>query len=85
MIVFLHILHFFNKKAHSFIKLYSNSDSKLRLNIKNISAQISFKNIQDKIVRKAKICQKLKFLKIGHFENYQKTYFLKIAANQYYT
>ena len=81
MRVLLHILHFFIKNANSFIKLYSNSDSKLRLNIKNISAQILFKNIQDKIVRKAKICQKLEFLKIGHFENYQKTFFQKFATN----
>ena len=81
MRVLLHILHFFLKNANSFIKSYSNSDSKLRLNMKDISAQILFKNIQDKIVRKAKICQKLEFLKISHFENYQKTFFLKIATN----
>ena len=48
---------------------------------RNILAQILFKNFHDKIVRKAKICQKLKFLKIGHFENYQKTFFQKIATN----
>ena len=77
----LHILHFFVKNANSFIKLYSNSGTEFRQNIKNISAQILFKNIQDKIVRKAKICQKLEFLKIGHFENYQKTFFLKISTN----
>ena len=81
MRVLLHILHFFIKNASSLIKSFSNSDTKLRINIKNISALILFKNIQDKIVRKAKICQKLEFLKLGHFENYQKTFFQKNATN----
>ena len=44
---------------------------------KNTIHQKNFKMV----IIKAKNHQKLEFLKIGHFENYQKSFFLKNVTN----